>query len=148
VRSLLHLKRWLGCSLLLCCCFGALGANTDHAARIASLIAPAKLATLSERGANPRVQKAVYWLATARKEGQKPDAVLERAVSLAGYTIRQDWRDWRRQKQVDPHSGKRSPDLILRIEILFLVQDRAEMLVSHAMSSPISLNLHMETFCG
>jgi hypothetical protein len=71
---------------LLCCSLGVLGGTTDHAARIANLIAPAKLSTLSERGANPRVQKAVYWLATARTEGQKPDAVLDRAVSLAGYT--------------------------------------------------------------
>jgi hypothetical protein len=31
------------------------------------------------------VQKAVYWLATARKEGEKPAKVLSRAVVLAGY---------------------------------------------------------------
>ena len=48
--------------------FQAAAAQFDHAARIASLIDPAKLATLGERGANPRVQKAVYWLATARKD--------------------------------------------------------------------------------
>ena len=73
---------WL-CWLLLA--FQALAAQTDYAKNIANLIDPAKLATLGERRANPRVQKAVYWLATARKEGEKPAKVLDRAVTLAGY---------------------------------------------------------------
>ena len=60
-------------------------AQTDYAKNIASLIDPAKLATLRERGANPRIQKCVYWLATARQEGEKPAKVLDRAVALAGY---------------------------------------------------------------
>ena len=64
----------------------AVAAQIDHASRIASLIDPVKLATLGERGANPRVQKCVYWLATARKEGAKPATVLDRAVVLARYT--------------------------------------------------------------
>jgi len=67
-------------------CIAALAANNDHSAQIASLIDPAKLATLGERGANSRVQKVVYLLATARTEGQKPAKVLDRAVALAGYT--------------------------------------------------------------
>ena len=33
------------------------------------------------RGANARVQKAVYWLAVARQDGQKPEAVLDRALA-------------------------------------------------------------------
>jgi len=65
--------------------FPAIAAQTDNASKIASLIDPAKLATLGERGANPRVQKAVYWLATARNEGEKPANVVDRAVALAGY---------------------------------------------------------------
>ena len=32
------------------------------------------------------MQKTVYWLATARKEGEGPAKVLDRAVVLAGYT--------------------------------------------------------------
>ena len=64
--------------------FQAATAQLNNAARIASLIDPAKLATLGERGANPRVQKTVYWLATARKEGEGPAKVLDRAVVLAG----------------------------------------------------------------
>src|SRR5436190_2025762 len=62
--------------------FQATAAHTDDASKIVSLIDPAKLATLGERGANPRVQKAVYWLATARKAGEQPSNVLARAVAI------------------------------------------------------------------
>ena len=62
-----------------------LAAQIDHASRIASLIGPAKLATLGKRAANPRAQKAVYWLAVARSEGDVPANVLNRAVASAGY---------------------------------------------------------------
>ena len=43
----------------------------------ASLLDPTKLATLGPLGANPRVQKAVSWLAVARQQGQKPQVVLD-----------------------------------------------------------------------
>jgi hypothetical protein len=72
------------CGLLLA--VQAVAAQTNYASQIANLIDPAKLATLGERGANPRVQKAVYVLATARTEGEKPAKVLDHAVALAGYT--------------------------------------------------------------
>ena len=49
----------------------------------------AKLATVGERQANPRVQKAVCWLAMAGQSGQKRDQVAARAVAQAGYTNRQ-----------------------------------------------------------
>ena len=65
--------------------FQTVAAQTDHAAQIASLIDPAKLAALGERGANSGVQKAVCLLVKARTEGQKPAKVLDRAVALAGY---------------------------------------------------------------
>lgn len=71
------------CWLLLA--FQVIAAQTDFAQHVASLIDPAKLATLGKRGANTRVQKAVYWLAEARKENQQPAKVLDRAVILAGY---------------------------------------------------------------
>src|SRR5262245_38731252 len=64
----------------------AVAAQTDYAQHVASLIDPAKLTTLGKRGANPRIQKAVYWLAVARNEGEKPASVLDRAVASAGYT--------------------------------------------------------------
>jgi hypothetical protein len=64
----------------------AIAAESDAAANIASLIDTAKLATLGERGANPRIQKAVYWLAAARTNGKKPSAVLDSAIRQAGYT--------------------------------------------------------------
>ena len=56
----------------------------DYAARITPLIDPAKLATLGRRGANPRIQKCVYWLNAARKAGKSPDKVAEEAVARAG----------------------------------------------------------------
>jgi hypothetical protein len=71
--------------LALVSCLPLLAAQTDYASHIASLIDPAKLATLGKRGANTRVQKAVYWLAAARHAGEKPGNVLDRAVALAGY---------------------------------------------------------------
>lgn len=53
----------------------------SHAERIASLIDRAKLATLTwERAANPRVNKAMYYLEMARREGQDLDAVLDEAL--------------------------------------------------------------------
>jgi hypothetical protein len=61
-------------------------ATEDYAARILPLIDPAKLATLGTRGANPRIQKTVYWLQTARTDGKKPDAILDSAIKQAGYT--------------------------------------------------------------
>jgi len=83
-----HLPPFRVIPALTCLLVADLGfaAQTDYAQHIASLIAPAKLATLGSREANPRVQKAVYWLDTARKEGEKPEKVLDRAVALAGYT--------------------------------------------------------------
>ncbi len=67
---------------LLATCVLAFAADIDtHGAKIAPLIDPAKLATLGERGANPRVQKIVYWLATARSEGANITNVIERALS-------------------------------------------------------------------
>lgn len=55
-------------------------AATNYAANLASLLDPAKLARLGPRSANPRVQKAVYWLATARRQGQRPEVVLDGAL--------------------------------------------------------------------
>lgn len=55
------------------------------AQRIAPLIDPAKLATLGERGANPRVQKYVAALAEAQAAGLNPSKVSAQAVKLAGY---------------------------------------------------------------
>jgi hypothetical protein len=57
-----------------------IAAQPDYANNIASLIDPAKLATLGERKANPRVQECVHWLATAQSAGQKPDKVIDDAL--------------------------------------------------------------------
>jgi hypothetical protein len=56
------------------------------ATTIAELINPAKLATLGQRGANPRVQKITYWLPTAQQRGTDPKDVAADAVVRTGYT--------------------------------------------------------------
>ena len=56
----------------------------DYASRVAPLIDPAKLATLGERGANPRVQKYVAQLAEAQKKHVPVSRVVAQAVALAG----------------------------------------------------------------
>jgi hypothetical protein len=78
------MNRLLTVLLALICCLPLLAAQTDCAKRIAPLIDPAKLVTLGKRGANQRVEKAVYWLAAARAAGQKPDKVMDAALGLAG----------------------------------------------------------------
>lgn len=77
------MKRFLFCLALLLSL--ALNAQ-DFANKIVPLIDPAKLATLGPRGANPRIQKCIYWLAEAQKAGEKPDKVVGNAVARAGYT--------------------------------------------------------------
>lgn len=62
-----------------------LAAPSTPAAAIAAQTDPAKLATLKgERAANPRMQRCVYWLATAEAGGQEPGAVLDAAAKLNG----------------------------------------------------------------
>src|ERR1035437_3434808 len=78
------MNRLLISFLALIWCLPLLAAQTDCAKRIAPLIDPAKLATLGKRGANQRVEKAVYWLAEAREAGQKSDKVMDAALGLAG----------------------------------------------------------------
>jgi len=57
----------------------------NNAKTIAPLVDPAKLRTLkADRAANPRVQKYVYWLATAQTKGADPKTVASEAVALAG----------------------------------------------------------------
>ena len=74
-------------SLFLLCAFAASAATVrDYAEKIAPLIDPAKLATLKPRGANPRVQKVTFWLATARADGVRPGAVVDAALLQVGIT--------------------------------------------------------------
>ncbi len=53
----------------------------DYAGRVSGLIDPAKLATLGERGANPRVEKYVALLAEAKADAIAPKKVAGRAVA-------------------------------------------------------------------
>ena len=50
------------------------------AKNLSPLIDPAKLATLGKRGANPRIQKAVYWLSTAASNSVAPAQVIDTAL--------------------------------------------------------------------
>lgn len=51
---------------------------------IANLSDPDKLATLGERGANPRLNKIVYWMFEAFDHGGSPEAAVEWAQRLNG----------------------------------------------------------------
>lgn len=74
-------RRALTILLALLWCLPLFAASpTDYAGHIASLIDPAKLKKLGNREANPRVQKCVYWLATAQSAGLSPDMVLDEAL--------------------------------------------------------------------
>lgn len=84
-------RGWFALLLLVALAFGTFfctvtATAADTARIVAELINPAKLATLRPRGANPRVQKCVYWLATARNENDGPARVAAEAVRRAGYT--------------------------------------------------------------
>jgi hypothetical protein len=62
------------------------GSVEDYAGKIAPLIDPAKLATVGARGANPRVQKITYWLASAKAENVSPAKVADAALLKVGVT--------------------------------------------------------------
>jgi hypothetical protein len=54
--------------------------DSTPARALASLTDPKKLATLKgERASNPRLQKCLYWLATARNRGEMPEHVIASA---------------------------------------------------------------------
>jgi len=56
----------------------------EYAQNLAPLIDPAKLATLGKRGANTRIEKAVYWISTAEANGASPAQVTETALKALG----------------------------------------------------------------
>ena len=70
-------------ALLLAAAPSIMAAPSTAAVAIAAQTDPAKLATLKgERAANPRLQKCVYWLASAEEQGEKPEAVLDESAKL------------------------------------------------------------------
>lgn len=56
-----------------------------ESAQVASLIDPAKLATLRERGANPRILKIIAILYTSKMAGQNPAEITLEAVKKIGW---------------------------------------------------------------
>ncbi len=81
----LHRRRFLAVLVALVTFSACAFAASPAVEAIASLADPAKLATLGERGANPRVQKITYWLATARANGEKPESVIDAAFARFGW---------------------------------------------------------------
>lgn len=72
-------------ALLLAAAPSIMAAPSTGAVAIAAQTDPAKLATLKgERAANPRLQRCVYWLATAEAAGEKPEAGLDQAPKING----------------------------------------------------------------
>ena len=72
--------------LLVCLLIPACGrADQDEALLIKPLIEPAKLQTLGDRGANPRIQKATAILWQAKSRGKDPAKIAGRAVELIGW---------------------------------------------------------------
>ena len=55
-------------------CVRAIAAQSD----------PAKLATLGQRQANPRLKRILYWLAEARAAGEDPGDIIDRAQQRNG----------------------------------------------------------------
>jgi hypothetical protein len=51
---------------------------------ISRLASPARLATLGERGANPRLNKIVYWIEQARFRGLAPETSVQWALKVEG----------------------------------------------------------------
>ncbi len=74
------------------------GPVEDYAAKIAPLIDPAKLATLSVRGANTRVQKIGYWLEMGRRNKATPAKVIDLAMQSVGMTNAELARKRQRRK--------------------------------------------------
>lgn len=56
-----------------------------EAAQVASLIDPAKLATLKERGANSRIQKITAILCTAKANAKTPEEITTQAIQIIGW---------------------------------------------------------------
>ncbi len=90
MSSHLYGRYWLMVALCLVVVATRAPAGTieEYVERIAPLIDQAKLATLAERGANPRVQKYTVWLEIARREGLNPTNVVNAALVAAGITNR------------------------------------------------------------
>lgn len=59
--------------------------QADYRSILVSLCDPAKLATLGDRGANPRLKKIVYWLEYARTAGNDPAQVIDEVLRQNRY---------------------------------------------------------------
>ena len=85
-RSPHRLRRtsFIGVVLLLLLSLGYAFSPAKAVWSVRELSNPAKLATLGKRGANPRLNKIVYWLWEARERGMSPEAAARVAQTLNG----------------------------------------------------------------
>jgi len=60
--------------------------QANYQVALLSLSDPAKLATLGERGANPRLKQIVYWLNQARLSGENPSHVIDATLQQNAYS--------------------------------------------------------------
>lgn len=74
-------------ALLPCCGRPVVSADVP-ASLIHPLIDPAKLATLGDRGSNPRIQKITAILWNSKQKGYDPAKVAAEAVESIGWGIR------------------------------------------------------------
>lgn len=83
-------RRWIWFGLLLA--FWVACGNLTHGAAWQTALQqqtdPAKLATLGKRGANPRVNRIVYYLHQAQRDGTPPAEALDQAFRNNGTTSR------------------------------------------------------------
>lgn len=78
------LRQLLLAILILLPCCGRPAAH-EPSALIQPLIDPAKLATLGDRGANPRIQKITAILWQAKQDGHDPASVADKAIARIGW---------------------------------------------------------------
>jgi hypothetical protein len=76
----------IACLLSVSCSGKESASLTRESALVAPLIDPVKLATLGDRGANPRIQKAVAILWAAKQAGTDPAKVAADAVIRIGWS--------------------------------------------------------------
>src|SRR6187401_1358251 len=83
----LHGRLWLTIALCLAVVEGVpAGTTEEYVGRVAPLIDPAKLGTLAEKAANPRVQKYTVWLEIGRRDGVNPTNIVTSALAAVGMT--------------------------------------------------------------
>lgn len=160
------------CLWLLSCCGSP--AASDPSTLIEPLIDPAKLATLGDRGANPRVQKITAILWQAKMDGHDPNEVAEKAVAGIGWggtekgrltaeamvrnltilerlhgTTPEDLADMRRGRTADVRRGPYTGEIISVDHIIpRAIAPELDNVIANLELMPLSLNLRKGSKVG